>query len=57
MHTIAIVGVARQPALSLGFQLIWPEFGISQLSGVTILNLFSMATLVDRPKQLSVFSS
>jgi hypothetical protein len=31
VHNIVIVGAARQPALSLGSQLIWPEFGISRL--------------------------
>ena len=50
VHNVVIVGAARQPALSLGSQLIWPEFGISQLSGVPILNLFRIGTQANRPK-------
>jgi hypothetical protein len=31
VHNIVIVRAARQPALSLGSQLVWPEYGTSQL--------------------------
>jgi hypothetical protein len=50
MHTIVIVGAARQPALSFGAQIVPPECGIGQLSGVPLLDPFSIGTQVDRLK-------
>ena len=54
VHNILIVGPAQQPDCPLGFQVVWPEFGISQSLGYVILSMFRIGTQADRPKKFGL---
>jgi hypothetical protein len=54
VHNIVIVASARQPALSIGFRTVCPEFGTNQHSGISMLNLPGIGNHVDRPEWFSL---